>query len=244
MKAMIVAAGLGTRLRPLTDTLPKALVPVGGKPLLEQVIGKLTAAGVTEIVINVHHFPEQIISFVEKNDSFGVKIYFSDESDELLETGGGIFKARKWLEGEPFLVHNVDILSNLDIKALYAQHLRTNPLATLVVSERDTFRYFLFDDDTRLQGWTNIQTGAVKPESLRHADLYRKLAFSGIQVLSPAVFKLMETWPQRFSITDFYLQKLKDNTILGFIPENYTMIDVGKPETLIQAAQLIKNQYK
>ncbi len=237
MRAMIVAAGLGTRLKPLTDSIPKALVPVGGKPLLEHVITKLVAAGVTEIVINVHHFPEQIIRFVEEKDKFGVKIHFSDETDQLLETGGGIRKARKWLEGEPFLVHNVDILSNLDIAALVAQHQRTQPLATLVVSERETFRYFLFDDDNRLQGWTNLKTGEVKPANLRRPDLYRKLAFSGIQVLSPAIFKLMESWPERFSITDFYLEHLKNHTILGYIQDDYQMIDVGKPGTIEKANQ-------
>lgn len=270
MKAMIVAAGLGTRLKPLTDSIPKALVPVAGKPLLEHVIRKLVAAGVTEIVINVHHFPQQIIQFVKEKQNFGVKIHFSDETDHLLETGGGIKKARKWLEGktvstasskpaddsepnsqvgftsnvhnaeDPFLVHNVDILSNLDTAALLTQHQRTQPLATLVVSERETFRYFLFDDDNRLRGWTNLKTGEVKPADLRHPELYRKLAFSGIQVLSPAIFKLMESWPERFSITDFYLENLKDHTILGFLQENYQMIDVGKPGS-IETATLMFN---
>lgn len=263
MKSMIVAAGLGTRLKPLTDNIPKALVPVGGRPLIEHVIRKLIAAGSEEIVINVHHFPEQIIRFVEDNNSFGVKIHFSDESDELLETGGGIRKARKWLEGngetqhsnlttgsiptasellndgKPFIVHNVDILSNLDVNALYAQHLRTNPLATLVVSERDTFRYFLFNDDNRLTGWTNINTGEVKPPDLQKAHLYKKLAFSGIQVLSPEVFTLMEEWPKRFSITDFYLHYVKTNSIVGYLQNDYKMIDVGKQETLIQANEFL-----
>lgn len=237
---MIVAAGLGTRLKPLTDSIPKALVPVAGKPLLEHVINKLVDAGVTELVINVHHFPEQIIQFVKNHHHFGVKIHFSDETDQLLETGGGIRKARQWLEGEPFLVHNVDILSNLDIAALVAQHQRTQPLATLVVSKRETFRYFLFDDDNRLQGWTNLKTGEVKPANLRRPDLYRKLAFSGIQVLSPAIFKLMESWPECFSITDFYLENLKAHTILGFTQENYQMIDVGKPGS-VEAAGLMFN---
>jgi NDP-sugar pyrophosphorylase family protein len=241
MKAMIVAAGLGTRLKPLTDTMPKALVPVAGKPLLGRVIDKLIAGGITELVINLHHFPEQIVSYVEANNSFGIPVHFSDESDGLLETGGGIRKARTWLEtDEPFLVHNVDILSNLDIAALLAQHQRTNPLATLVVSERDTFRYFLFDDDLRLRGWTNLKTGEVKPRDLNYADRYRRLAFSGIQVLSPKIFRLMDEWPERFSITDFYLEHLKENTSIGYLQDNYRMIDVGKIETLKDAEEFVR----
>lgn len=232
---MIVAAGLGTRLKPLTDSIPKALVPVGGKPLLEHIIRKLSGAGISEIVINIHHFPEQIIRFVEQNDSFGINIHFSDETDALLETGGGIKKARKWLEDDFFLVHNVDILSNLNIASLLAQHQRTQPLATLAVSERSTFRYFLFDEDSRLRGWTNLKTGQVKPEQLRHPELFRKLAFSGIQILSPEVFRLMDAWPDRFSITDFYLNVLKSHTLLGYTQDNYRMMDVGKLDVLKDA---------
>ncbi|ODT52007.1 MAG: hypothetical protein BGP01_04400 [Paludibacter sp. 47-17] len=240
MKAMIVAAGLGTRLKPLTDTMPKALVPVAGKPLLGHVIDKLVAGGITELVINLHHFPGQIVRYVEANHSFGIPVYFSDETDGLLETGGAIRKARTWLDtGEPFLVHNVDILSNLDIAALVEQHRRTNPLATLVVSERETFRYFLFDDDMHLRAWTNLKTGQVKPENLQDAGRYRKLAFSGIQVLSPEIFNLMDAWPERFSITDFYLESLKANTCIGYMQENYRMMDVGKIETLKEAEEFM-----
>jgi MurNAc alpha-1-phosphate uridylyltransferase len=236
MKAMIVAAGLGTRLQPLTHTIPKALVPVAGKPLLEHVIRKLVGAGVTEMVINVHHFPEQIIRFVTENNCFGVTIHFSDESDALLDTGGGIKNARKWLEvgGEPFLVHNVDILSNLDIEALYAQHIHTHALATVVVSERTTSRFLLFDDDMQLAGWINTATGTIKPDDINDSGKLRRLAFSGIHVISPSVFQLMESWPPRFSIIDFYLQQLK-KTIKGYMQPDYQMIDVGKPESLAQA---------
>lgn len=240
MKAMIVAAGLGTRLKPLTNTMPKAMVPVAGKPLIEQVIRKLTGAGITELVINIHHFPEQIIRFVRDNDSFGATIHFSDETELLLETGGGIRKARKWLEDDEFIVHNVDILSNLDVTVLTAQHQRTQPLATLVVSERETFRYFLFDDNLRLNGWTNLKTGEMKPSMLRHYGLYRKLAFSGIQILSPEIFPLMEQWPERFSITDFYLENMKEHTILGYVQDDYRMLDVGKPESIKQASEFLK----
>ena len=141
MKAMIFAAGLGTRLKPMTDTIPKALVPIAGKPLLEHVILRLKEAGFDELIVNVHHFPDQIIDFLRANNNFGIRIEISDERDVLLDTGGAIRKAAWFFDdGKPFLVHNVDILSNLNLGDLYHQHLTTNPLATLVVSERDTFR--------------------------------------------------------------------------------------------------------
>jgi len=236
MKSMIFAAGLGTRLKPLTDHMPKALIPVAGKPLLEHVILKLRDAGSEEIIINVHHFPEQIINFVRSKDSFGINILFSDESEQLLETGGGVRKAEFFLnDGKPFFVHNADILSNADLKALYKQHLRTHPLATLVVSERVTFRYLLFDDDLKLRGWINEKTGELKPDVFSKPELYHKLAFSGIQVLSSAIFDLMRTMESRFSITDFYLSNLTKHRILGFVQDDFKMIDVGKSETLLQA---------
>ena len=159
MNALIFAAGLGTRLKPLTDTMPKAMVPVNGKPLVQILIEKLKSIGVTEIVINVHHFAQQIIDFVEANDSFGIDIKFSDETDMLLETGGGLKKAaRLFSNDKPILVHNVDILSNADLLSLYNNATST----TLLVSQRNTQRYLLFDKDDRLVGWTNIATGEVK----------------------------------------------------------------------------------
>ena len=178
MKALIFAAGLGTRLKPLTDTMPKALVPIDGKPLLEHVILKLKAAGFNQIIVNVHHFPDQIIDFLKSKNNFDLRIEVSDERDKLLDTGGGVKKA-KWFfdDGKPFLVHNVDILSNIDLQSLYQQHLETSPLATLVVSEHDTFRYFLFDKEARLKGWINEKTGEVRPENLTNTELFNKLAF-------------------------------------------------------------------
>ncbi|MBR5193864.1 MAG: NTP transferase domain-containing protein, partial [Bacteroidaceae bacterium] len=157
MKAMIFAAGLGTRLKPLTDHMPKALVPVAGKPMLEHVILKLIASGFDEIVINVHHFAEQIIEFLKEKNTFGIKIWISDETEELLDTGGGIKKASSLLN-EPFLVHNADILSNVDLKALYDFHIASENDATLLVSPRKTVRYLLFDQTTRLCGWINKDT--------------------------------------------------------------------------------------
>jgi len=240
---MIFAAGLGTRLKPLTDNLPKALIPIAGKPLLEHVILKLKASGFDEIIVNVHHFPDQIIDFLKANDNFGIRIEVSDERDLLLDTGGGIRKAAWFFDdGNPFLVHNVDILSNVDLKALYNQHLRTNSLATLVVSQRDTFRYLLFDDNLRLNGWINEKTGEAKPLNLKKIELYNKLAFAGIQVLSPSVFELMEPLELKFPIMDFYLSNAKTQTISGFVPENFKMMDVGKLDVLDEAEKFVMAQ--
>ena len=242
MKALIFAAGLGTRLKPLTDTMPKALVPIDGKPLLEHVILKLKAAGFNQLIINVHHFPDQIIEFLKSKNNFDLRIEISDERDKLLDTGGGV-KNAKWFfdDGKPFLVHNVDILSNIDLQSLYQQHLETSPLATLVVSERDTFRYFLFDKEARLKGWINEKTGEVRPDHLTHTELYNKLAFSGIQVLSPDVFKLMEHFPDHFSIVDFYLRNAAQQQIKAYVPHALKMIDVGKLNVLTEAEQFVKN---
>lgn len=242
MKALIFAAGLGTRLKPLTDNLPKALVPIAGKPLLEHVILKLKASGFDEIIVNVHHFPDQIIDFIRSNNNFGIRIEISDERDNLLDTGGGIKKAATFFDDNiPFLVHNVDILSTVDLAALYHQHLRSNPLATLVVSQRNTFRYLLFDDDTRLCGWINEKTDETKPVGFKHPERYNKLAFSGIQILSPEVFKLMEYFPDKFSVMDFYLANPSQNRILGFIPEDYKMLDVGKLNVIDEAEAFVKS---
>ena len=242
MKALIFAAGLGTRLKPLTDTMPKALVPIDGKPLLEHVILKLKAAGFNQIIVNVHHFPDQIIDFLKSKNNFDLRIEVSDERDKLLDTGGGVKKA-KWFfdDGKPFLVHNVDILSNIDLQSLYQQHLETSPLATLVVSERDTYRYFLFDIEARLKGWINEKTGEVRPENLTNTELFNKLAFSGIQVLSPDVFKLMDHFPDHFSIVDFYLRNAAQQKIKAYVPHALKMIDVGKLNVLTEAEQFVRN---
>ncbi len=240
MKAMIFAAGLGTRLKPITDNLPKALVPIAGKPLLEHVILKLRAAGFDEILINVYHFPDQIIDFIRENNAFGIRIEISDERDMLLDTGGGVKKAAVFFDdNKPFLVHNVDILSNINLTELYHQHLRSNPLATLVVSSRDTFRYLLFDDGLRLRAWINEKTSETKPVDFKNPGRYNKLAFSGIQVLSPQVFELMQSYPAKFSIMDFYLQNMNQNNILSFVPADYKMLDVGKINVLEEAERFV-----
>ena len=236
MKAMVFAAGLGTRLRPLTDTMPKALVPVAGVPLLERVIRKLQAAGISEFVVNAHHFADRIVDFLREHDDFGAKIQVSLEMPAPLETGGAIrFAAPLLRDADPFLVHNADILSDLDIRALVAAH-RPDALATLAVSHRNTTRYLLFDDDMRLVGWTNVVTGEVKSPfpDLRVEDC-RKYSFAGIHVLSQEVPELMRDWPDKFSIIDFYLAQAAKRTIRGYEPDALELIDVGSPERLAEA---------
>ena len=257
MKAMIFAAGLGTRLKPITDTMPKALVPVCGQPLLYHVITKLVAAGYDDLVVNVHHFPDQIIHYLHSHD-FGARIAVSDERDFLRETGGGIRYAKHLLtdfstplemterdfsaplemtKGEPFLVHNVDIVSNLDLGWLREQ-FREGALATLVVSERKTQRYFLFDEGNRLKGWTNIATGEVRsPFPDIDPDRCSKLAFAGIHLISPAIFEAFDRYGfgDRFSIVDFYLRACADYPIYAAVPPDFQLVDVGKFDALPEA---------
>ncbi|MCD8317428.1 MAG: nucleotidyltransferase family protein [Paraprevotella sp.] len=246
MEAMIFAAGLGTRLKPLTDTMPKALVPVGGKPLLEILIRKLAASGFTDIVINVHHFADQIIRFVEAHDSFGVRIRFSDESRGLLDTGGGIRKAVPLLRegnpsGRPFLVHNVDILSNVDLAEFYRHGAEASAL--LLVSERETQRYLLFDDENRLVGWTNVKTGEVKsPYAGLDVAGCRKYAFAGIHLFSPRLFPYFEGIADRFSIIDFYLSVCDREPIYAYPRPGLKLLDVGKQDTLRRAEEFFREE--
>ena len=241
MKAFIFAAGLGTRLKPLTDHLPKALVPVAGKPLLWHVIRKLQGAGVDEFVINVHHYAELISDYLELEDYFGAKIELSVEEDQPLETGGGLRKAAELLQGSgSFFAHNVDIVSNADLKAMAASE-RPDALATLLVSQRKTQRYFLFDREMRLVGWTNVATGEVRSpfKDLRVEDC-GKYAFAGIHYISEKILPLLQEMPERFSITDFYLKMAAEFPIYGYAPEGLEIVDAGKPETLEWASQMIE----
>ena len=250
---MIFAAGLGTRLRPLTDHTPKALIKVAGKPMLEHVILRLKDAGFTDIVINIHHLGEQIIDFLRANNDFGIHIRISDERDFLLDTGGGIKKAQSLFSesNDPILIHNADILSDVDLKALYHYHARSKNDATLLVSHRNTIRYLLFDKTSlQLKGWINKDTLQTKPAGFVYnpdtdANLYEEYAFSGIHVISPSLFQYMDDqWTGKFSIMDFYLQTCAKATIGGLPVQDLHLIDIGKPETLPQAEAFLKANHQ
>ena len=236
-QAMIFAAGLGTRLRPLTDTMPKALVRVGGEPLLHRVIMNLKSAGFERIVVNVHHFAEQIIDYLKTNDNFGLDIRISDESDALLDTGGGIRKAAPLFDpSSPILIHNVDILHNVDLATFYESAISHD--ATLMVSERQTSRYLIFNDDMRLRAWINIKPGEVHPPPSQSTEGLRA-AFSGLHVFSPRLFPLMAEWPDKFGIIDFYLDACQKADIRGILNTNLRLLDVGKLDSLSEAEQFV-----
>ena len=243
MKAMIFAAGLGTRLKPLTDTMPKALVPLAGKPLLQWQVEKLRDAGIKDIVVNVHHFPDQIIETIQTNKGWGCHIAISDECDALLDTGGGLRKAKDLLlaggTNEPILACNVDILSNIDIKALVASYDPTT-MGALVVSERRTQRHLLFDHSLVLRGWVNIATGEIKPPIVGYQlSKHKALAFSGMQVLNPAIFDKMDRVVaekgDKFSLIDLYLSLCEKEDFKAYVPADYRMMDVGKIDQIAEA---------
>ena len=246
-QAMIFAAGLGTRLKPLTDTMPKALVRVGGQPLLWHVIQKLKAAGYERIVVNVHHFAQQIVDYLKENDNFGLDIRISDETSGLLETGGGIKKALPLFDQDsPVLIHNVDILSNVNLRRIFdftasAAATDASVDALLLVSDRKTKRYLLFDDELILDGWTNIETGEVRSPYKGLDPLNcKRLAFSGIHMISPRVYPLFDEMPDRFGIIDFYLKFCHQCAFLGYEQKGLRLLDVGKLDTLEQAEQFLK----
>ncbi|MCM1347442.1 MAG: sugar phosphate nucleotidyltransferase [Bacteroides sp.] len=251
MKSLIFAAGLGTRLKPLTDTMPKALVPVDGRPLIRILIEKMLQSGCKEIVINVHHFAKQIIDYIKENNCFGINIQFSDETDKLLETGGGLKKALPLFSSSatPILVHNVDILSNIDLGAFYdscvavsIEDPKTNIGAVLLVSERKTSRYLLFDKDDKLVGWTNVTTGQVRsPYSDLDVEKCRKYAFSGIQVFFPHLSEYMNGWDGSFSIIDFYLSVCDKVPILCHVAPELRLLDVGKIDVIEDANRFLRS---
>lgn len=244
MKAMIFAAGLGTRLKPLTDTMPKALVPLAGKPLLQWQVEKLRDAGITDIIVNVHHFPDMIIDTIRRNNGWGCNISISDERDMLLDTGGGLKKAV--MEG-PILACNVDILSNIDLRTLVSEYERTG-VSQLVVSERKTQRYLCFDKRDSLCGWTNIATGELKGKEGRH------LAFSGLQILNGEALRLLrQIQEDKFSLIDFYLHLCEQNyqspithhqspiILKAYVPLDYRMMDVGKIDQIEEAERFAES---
>ncbi|MBR5551900.1 MAG: nucleotidyltransferase family protein [Muribaculaceae bacterium] len=241
MKAMIFAAGLGTRLRPLTNDRPKALVEVGGVAMLERVITRLKSHGITEIVINIHHFGEKIIEFIKENNNFGITIHISNERDLLLDTGGGILKAQQWLDGnEPIIIHNADILTDFDLHKMVEQHINSNADATLLVADRKTARYFYIGENNRLNGWTNISTGEVKPADYIALNTDKLRAFGGVHIVSPSIFSELQNYSTepKFSITPFYIDRCKDLKIMGYTPnEKYQWHDIGKIESIAIAEQ-------
>ena len=239
MKAMILAAGFGTRLKPFTDKHPKALAVVNGKTILQRNIEYLASFGIQEIIVNVHHFASQIFELIKANNGFGSTISFSDERDEVLETGGGIKKAAWFFKekNEPFIIMNVDVLTDMNLKKMIDQHKKEMPLATLAVSSRNTSRYFLFDELDHLIGWKNEKTGEQRMS--RETNKYWQKAFSGIHVISPEIFSLMKM-EGKFSMVDVYLELAKTRDITAFDHSNSKFIDVGKPQSILKAEGIFK----
>jgi len=235
MKAMILAAGLGTRFKPWTDNHPKALAIVNEKTLLQRNIEYLQQYDITDVVVNVHHFAGQIEEAIKKYNGWGSNITISDERDEVLETGGGVLKAKQFLEDDTFLTINVDILTELNLKYFLSFHQQQQALITLAVSDRSTFRYLLFNKYNRLCGWRNKKTGEEKIV-IQDRQLYEK-AYSGIALFEPKVFDLIKQ-TGKFSLIDVYLGLAKENKIVGFDHSSDRFVDVGKPESVLIAEQM------
>ena len=236
MKAMILAAGLGTRLKPWTDHHPKALAEVGGKSLLQRNIEYLQQFGIKELIVNVHHFAGQIEEAIKRNDGWGSEITISDETAEVLETGGGLKKAAWYFKGEnEFVLMNVDILTDLNLTAMIQQQQNSNAFATLAVTERKTSRYFLFNSKDELVGWRNVNTGEEK--MAKQSLEVKQKAFSGIHVISSRLLEHL-TMGGKFSMVDVYLQLANEHVIQAFDHSVSRFIDVGKPESIEKAEQM------
>lgn len=239
MKAMIFAAGLGTRLKPLTDTIPKALVEVNGMPLLEIQIRKLISFGFNKIIVNVHYFSKMVREFLDSR-KYEAEIIISDETDELLDTGGGLFKASWFFDDrKPFLVQNVDVLSDIDLSAFYKKHIENNYLASLAVRNRETSRYFLFDQENFLSGWENTKTN----ENIitRSDTKLKRLAFSGINIIDPEIFELIDR-KGKFSITNTYLELSENHKIYGYQHDADVWFDLGSIVNLNKANEFYKGR--
>jgi N-acetyl-alpha-D-muramate 1-phosphate uridylyltransferase len=235
MKAMILAAGLGTRFKPWTDQHPKALALVNGKTLLERNLLYLQSFGIKDVLVNVHHFAEQIRHAIIVNDGWGSNITISDETDEVLETGGGLKKASAYFDEGAFVLMNADILTDLDLNKMISFHEKKTPLTTLAITDRKSSRYFLFDKNERLCGWRNTKTNEEKISIPGFA--MKEKAFSGIHIISPKIFTLMYQ-QGKFSIVDVYLDLAAAHTILGFDHSGSKMVDVGRPEAIAVAEKL------
>lgn len=238
LRGMILAAGMGTRLKPWTDQHPKALAVVNGKSLLQRNIEYLQQYDVRDVIVNVHHFAEQIIDAINANNGWGSNITISDETNEVLETGGGLKKAAWYFkEDENFFLMNVDILTNLDLHDFIHQHLQQNDLATLAMSDRSSSRYFLFDETQHLCGWKNVNTGEQK--ITRNAEMMTPRAFSGVHCINTKIFPLIKQ-EGKFSIVDVYLDLSKDYNIGCYNHSDCKFIDVGKPESIAKAEALFE----
>lgn len=244
---MIFAAGIGSRLKPFTLTHPKALAPVGGIPVLQRVMENVIRGGATDVVVNVHHFADQVVDFLNRHN-FKATINVSDESDLLMDTGGGILKARPFLDGDaPFVAHNADIVTNLDIADMYNRHVISGADITLLCSARNTSRYLFFDKQSgRLVGWVNEKTGQSKPKGfVPDLATMHKLAFGGVHVISPNVFDALDVYaPDNtpFSLTPFYVDNLSKLNIQFYTPQhNFVWCDIGTPQTLQRANELVES---
>ena len=240
---MILAAGLGTRLKPLTDSMPKAMVPLAGKPLLYYVIERLKHVGVTQIIINVHHFARSIIDYVESNNNFGIQIAFSRE-ETLLDTGGGLKNASWFFPNDPpFILHNVDVLSEINIKEMLNYHQKKESLVTLAVRKRKTSRYFLFDEEGKLNGWQSLETG--EEEIVSHSvKKHDNLSFMGLHIISPQIFSFLPN-KRIFSIVKAYLDLAKQGQkIYGYRNDHDFWLDLGRKENLLQAEKYLTEKKK
>ena len=234
---MLLAAGLGTRLKPFTNHHPKALAVVNGKTLLQRNIEYLQAFGIYDVIINVHHFADQITSAIHQHKGWGSRVTISDETDCVLETGGGLLRASGFFKGSSnFVVLNCDVLTDLPLADMIQTHIHTGALATLATSMRKTSRYFLFDEDDNLQGWQNIQTGEVKPAGV-NSKIFSPKAFSGVHVINEHIFNLI-TRSGKFSMVDVYLDLFPSNTIKSYDHSGSRFADVGKPESIAVAERL------
>lgn len=242
MKALLFAAGLGTRLKEHTLNKPKALVNLAGKPLLQHAIEHLKEFGISDLTINVYHFAEQIIAFIEENNSFGISIHISDERDLLLDTGGGLKKAGTFLKGaDPILIYNVDIVSNLNLNALLEYHQEQKSLATLVVRQRETSRYLMFDQNLLLAGWRNFSNGETRISREESFADAQPMAFSGIHIIQPEMLELISE-EGKFPIMDLYLRLAKKYPIKAYVDRSEVWMDLGKPDQLQAAERLFRSK--
>lgn len=236
MKGIIFAAGMGTRLKPWTDHHPKALAIVNGKSLLQRNVEYLQRYNVTDLIVNVHHFADQIIDTIYQHNGWGSQITISDERDALLETGGGLKKAAWFLQGnEPFVVMNADMLTNLNLSAMLAYHRQHHPIVTMGVTNRATERNFLFNNEHILCGWINTQTEERKIS--RPGQPLTPMAYSCVNIFEPALLPLIHQ-EGKFSVVDVYLDVARQHTILGYDHSGDTLVDVGKPESITKAEVL------